>query len=157
MNNLNVSKMNKVIQLALKNPNENEAKVAASRFFKYLKGHRFVSTQWGLTGNDARRLMSLAGVKVKGVKEEVKVEPKAEPKDESKAMPYDTFASYCNLIASLRSLLEMNGEVKLSQICELMGMKATTARRKLRAVYGAGTRWVFSTDMDLVSAVNVLV
>lgn len=153
MNNLNVSKMNKVIQLALKNPNENEAKVAASRFFKYLKGHRFVSTQWGLTGDDARRLMSLAGVKVKGVKEEVKVEPK----DESKVMSYDTFAGYCGLIASLRSLLEMNGEVKLSQICELMGMKATTARRKLRAVYGAGTRWVFTTDMDLVSAVNVLV
>lgn len=155
MNNLNVSKMNKVIQLALKNPNENEAKVAASRFFKYLKGHRFVSTQWGLTGDDARRLMSLAGVKVKGVKEEVKVEPKAEP--ESKVMSYDTFAGYCGLIASLRSLLETNGEVKLSQICELMGMKATTARRKLRAVYGAGTRWVFTTDMDLVSAVNVLV
>lgn len=151
MNNLNVSKMNKVIQLALKNPNENEAKVAASRFFKYLKGHRFVSTQWGLTGDEARRLMSLAGVRVKGVKEEVKVEP------ESKAMAYDTFDGYCGLIASLRSLLEMNGEVKLSQICELMGMKATTARRKLRAVYGAGTRWVFSHDMDLVSAVNVLV
>lgn len=151
MNNLNVSKMNKVIQLALKNPNEHEAKVAASRFFKYLKGHRFVSTQWGLTGDDARRLMSLAGVKVKGVKEEVKPEP------ESKAMAYDTFDGYCKVIASLRSLLEMNGEVRLSQICEILGMKATTARRKLRAVYGAGTRWVFSTDMDLVSAVNVLV
>lgn len=64
----------KFMRLALGNPNENEAAVAAKRFFKQLPG-RFSSKEWGITGDEARRLMKLAGVQIKGGEQ-----PKPEPK-----------------------------------------------------------------------------
>lgn len=141
---MNHSKMNKLVQLALRNPNENEAAVAAKMFFKKLTGNRFLSTQWGLSGDDARRLMKLGGVQVKGAK------PEPAP------VYSQTVEEYTEAVSCLIKLMERDGEVRLSPVCLYLRMKPSTARRKLRAVYGTGLRWVFISKDDLMAALKIL-
>lgn len=141
---MNHTKMNKLVQLALCNPNENEAAVTAKMFFKKLTGNRFVSTQGGLSGDDARRLMKLGDVQVKGTK------PEPPP------VYSQTIEEYTEAVSCLTMLMRRDGEVRLSQICLYLRMKPSTARRKLRAVYGVGLRWVFNSMDDLMAALKIL-
>ena len=73
---MSTAKLQKYVNLALNNSSEGEASTAARMFFKKLRSldMRFNSKSWGLTGEQARKLMELGGVQIKGAK--LKTEPK---------------------------------------------------------------------------------
>lgn len=67
-----MSKLQKYVNLALNNSSEHEAQSAARMFFKKLSSQnlKFNSKAYGITGDQARKLMELGGVQIKGSKPE---------------------------------------------------------------------------------------
>lgn len=136
----------KFMRLALGNPNENEATVAAKRFFKQLPG-RFSSREWGITGDEARRLMKLAGVQVKGGEQ---------PKVSGDL--YQGILSPMNTKFSDSFWVRFKGlrEVSLKQLCEALGVTPPAARRQLRKVLECDGSWVWSSGYELEVAARII-
>lgn len=125
---MSTAKLQKYVNLALNNSSEGEAQTAARMFFKKLRSldMRFNSKTWGLTKDQAHKLMVLGGVQIKGAKPEP-----------SKAEPVST-----------------DGEVfTLSDLCKFYGMEPSKARRILRKHFGTQNKrwsWTFGPELDEV-------
>lgn len=126
---MSTAKLQKYVNLALNNSSEGEASTAARMFFKKLRSldMRFNSKSWGLTGEQARKLMELGGVQIKGAK------PKTEP--------------------DLGSGLELN----LADVIRMTGLdiEPSKARRILRKVFGKRGSWKF-TMAEAKAAADIL-
>lgn len=126
---MSTAKLQKYVNLALNNSSEGEASTAARMFFKKLRSldMRFNSKSWGLTGEQARKLMELGGVQIKGAK------PKIEP--------------------DLGSGLELN----LADVIRMTGLdiEPSKARRILRKVFGKRGSWKF-TMAEAKAAADIL-
>lgn len=126
---MSTTKLQKYVNLALNNSSEGEASTAARMFFKKLRSldMRFNSKSWGLTGEQARKLMELGGVQIKGAK--LKTEP------------------------DLGSGLELN----LADVIRMTGLdiEPSKARRILRKVFGKRGSWKF-TMAEAKAAADIL-
>lgn len=93
------AKLQKLVNLALGTNNEGEGSNAARMFFKKLKSldMKFSSKTWGLTGDQARRLMELGGVQIKGA------EPKVEGSRKLADLLKEIHTSYGVDIAALKA------------------------------------------------------
>ena len=125
---MSTAKLQKYVNLALNNSSEGEASTAARMFFKKLRSldMRFNSKSWGLTGEQARKLMELGGVQIKGAKS--KTEPKETP-DEVQV----------NMDAGPRT-------TTLKEVLEGLDIEPSKARRILRKVFGKRGSWLFTYD-----------
>jgi len=110
------TKLQKYVNLALNNSSEGEASTAARMFFKKLRSldMRFNSKSWGLTGEQARKLMELGGVQIKGAK------------------PEPDLGSGLEL--NLADVIRMTG----------LDIEPSKARRILRKVFGKRGSWKFT-------------
>ena len=123
---MSTAKLQKYVNLALNNSSEGEASTAARMFFKKLRSldMRFNSKTWNLTGAQARKLMELGGVQLKG----------AEPKPEPKETPDEV---YVNLDDGSRV-------ITLKDVLYGMDIESSKARRILRNKFGKCGPWVFT-------------
>lgn len=126
------AKFKKFINLALNNSNENEAQTAARMFFRKLKSldMKFNSKSWGLTGEQARKLMELGGVQIKGAKPE---KPKTEQND-----------------------YEGPRTTTLKDVLEGLDIDPSKARRILRKVFGKRGSWLFTHDEAVEARLTII-
>lgn len=117
---MSTAKLQKYVNLALNNSSEGEASTAARMFFKKLRSldMRFNSKTWNLTGAQARKLMELGGVQLKGAKPE----PKPEPTVDSQRV------------------------ITLKDVLHGMDIESSKARRILRNKFGKCGSWVFTPE-----------
>lgn len=142
---MSTTKLQKYVNLALNNSSEGEASTAARMFFKKLRSldMRFNSKSWGLTGEQARKLMELGGVQIKGAKKESAEEMAERVRKEI----------YGHNNADLGSGLELN----LADVIRMTGLdiEPSKARRILRKVFGKRGSWKF-TMAEAKAAADIL-
>lgn len=141
---MNLTKLQKFVNLALNNKNENEARVAAKQLFSRLEklGIKFKPSLFNLTVTEGVRIYNLSGT-APGVKPEVKPEP-VKKEVNREINPQNRPHTLAQIIESIHKL---HGEV------EIPAAKARATLRRKMPFY-PGTKF---TDEEACLALEILV